>query len=156
MKRCLLITVMLLASAAAFAQDRNYPSPDGKYHISYNADRKAYYMHDNRMGYTYCVTCDVAADTFSNDIEPAWRSDSRYVYLSGIYDIWQIDITRAVAPVKISKRKKNAPVKYYLIMHDSIVTASPYIYMRTENTATGEIGNASFYQKGYRYQYKSW
>lgn len=156
MKRFLLITILLLAATAAFAQDKEYPSPDGKYYVAYNAAEKTYYIHDNRMNYSYCVTCDDVADKFSNDIEPAWRTDSRYVYLSGTYDIWQIDITRAIAPLKISKRKKDAPVKYYLVLQDGMVSASPYIYMRTENTATGDSGNASFYQKGYKYKYRTW
>lgn len=156
MKRLLLFAILVFTAAQAIAQTREYPSPDGLYCLLYNAQDQEYYMHDNRLDYTYCITCDDADDLFDDTVRPAWRLDSRYVYLSGRYDIWQIDITRAVAPLKISKRKKDAPVKYYLMLEDGLVHDGQYVFMETVNTVTGETGRASFYQKGYKYRYRTY
>jgi len=138
------------------AQNKEYPSPDGKYVLVFNEAEKEYYMHDNRMDFSYCITCDDAEDVFDNGILPVWREDSRYVYLSGRYDIWQIDITRAIAPLKISKRKHDAPVKYFLVKDSNTMPAGNTIYMKTVNTVTGESGRASFFQKGYKYRYRNY
>lgn len=156
MKRYFLIAVIILSAFPVLAQTRQYPSPDGKYCLFYDEELQEYYMHDNRLGYDYCVTCDDADDFFDDGIRPVWRVDSRYVYLSGLYDIWQIDITRALAPKKINKRKKDAPVKYFLILDGSTLPKSQTIYMKTLNTVTGEAGRASFFQKGYRYRYRNY
>lgn len=155
MKRCLLFLICLMAAVPLSAQKREYPSPDGKYFIYFNETDKQYYMHDNRMDYTYCVTCDDADDSFDDGIIPAWRADSRYVYLSGRYDIWQIDITRAIAPMKISKRRK-APVKYFLMLKGDTVPVDRTVYMKTLDTVTGESGRATFFQKGYKYRYRNY
>ncbi|MBR5431528.1 MAG: hypothetical protein IK119_04005 [Bacteroidales bacterium] len=156
MKRYLLTALFLLAAFQGLAQDRIYPSPDGKYYVRFNEADKEYYMHDNRMDYTYCITCEDADDSFDDGIRPVWRADSRYVYLSGRYDIWQIDITRAIAPLKIDRRKKDAPVKYFLIMKSDTLPRSQTIYMKSVNTVTGESGRASFFQKGYKYRYRNY
>ncbi|MBO7488386.1 MAG: hypothetical protein J6T58_07595 [Bacteroidales bacterium] len=156
MKRFLLILICLAASVPVFAQNKDYPSPDGKYCLTFNATDKQYYMHDNRMDYTYCITCDDVDDSFDNGIDPVWRVDSRYVYLSGKYDIWQIDITRAIAPLKIDKRKKDSPVKYFLVYDGGTLSRSATIYMTTVNTVTGESGYATFFQKGYAYRYRNY
>ena len=137
------------------AQKREYPSPDGKYFVYFNEADKQYYMHDNRMDYSYCITCDDADDSFDDGIIPAWRADSRYVYLSGRYDIWQIDITRAIAPMKINKRRHNAPVKYFLMLKGDTVPVDRTVYMKTLDTVTGESGRATFFQKGYKYRYRN-
>lgn len=137
------------------AQKREYPSPDGKYFIYFNEEDKQYYMHDNRMNYSYCVTCDDADDSFDDGIIPAWRADSRYVYLSGRYDIWQIDITRAIAPMKIDRRRHNAPVKYFLVLKGDTVPVDRTVYMKTLDSVTGESGRATFFQKGYKYRYRN-
>lgn len=155
MKRCLLFLICLMAAVPLNAQKREYPSPDGKYFIYFNETDKQYYMHDNRMDYTYCVTCDDADDSFDDGIIPAWRADSRYVYLSGRYDIWQIDITRAIAPMKISKRRK-APVKYFLMLKGDTVPVDNTVYMKTLDTVTGESGRATFFQKGYKYRFRTY
>lgn len=145
-----------MAALPLSAQTREYPSPDGKYYLCYNEEDKEYYMHDNRMDYTYCVTCDDADDSFDDGIVPVWRVDSRYVYISGKYDIWQIDITRAIAPMKISKRRHNAPVKYFLITSGDTLPADRTVYMKTVDTATGESGRATFFQRGYKYRYRNY
>ncbi|MBR3030681.1 MAG: hypothetical protein IKH93_05995 [Bacteroidales bacterium] len=156
MKRYLLTVLCLMAAVPVFAQNRDYPSPDGKYCITYNVTDKQYYMHDNRMDYSYCVTCDNVKDAFDDSILPVWRVDSRYVYLSGHYDIWQIDITRAIAPQKISKLRRNAPVKYFLVKDGNTLPKAETVYMKTVNTETGENGRATFKQKGYRYRYRTY
>lgn len=156
MKRCLLFLICLAAALPLPAQNKEYPSPDGKYCLIFNGADKEYYMHDNRMDYTYPVTGDDADDTFDNGIEPVWRVDSRYVYLSGRYDIWQIDITRAIAPMKINKRKAGAPVKYFLVLRNNTLPVSSTIDMKTIDTSTGEAGRASFFQKGYKYRYRNY
>ena len=156
MKRILLMAIITLAALEAAAQTRQYPSPDGKYCIFYNEEDQEYYMHDNRLDYDYCVTCDDADDFFDDGIRPVWRADSRYVYLSGNYDIWQIDITRALAPMKIDRRKKDDPVKYFLVYDGSTLSKSQTIYMKTVNTLTGESGRASFFQRGYKYRYRNY
>lgn len=156
MKRCLLFLICLATAMPLLAQNREYPSPDGKYYIYYSENAREYYMHDNRMDYTYCVTCDDVDDSFDDGIRPVWRADSRYVYLSGVYDIWQIDITRAIAPMKISKRKKDAPVKYFLILSSNTLPVSKTVYMKTIDTSTGESGRASFFQRGYHYRFRNY
>ena len=148
--------VLLLTTLAAMASERRYTSPDGKYCLIYNEEQKQYYMHDNRMNYDYCITCEIPKDNFDDGILPVWRDDSRYVYISGIYDIWQIDITRAIAPLKISRRKNDAPVKYFMIYDGNTLHAGNYIYMITVNTVTGEGGRASFHQSGYAYRYRNY
>ena len=156
MKRYLLTIVCLLAAVPAFAQNRDYPSPDGKYCVTFNVTDRQYYMHDNRMDYTYCITCDDADDVFDDGILPVWRNDSRYVYLSGRYDIWQIDITRAIAPLKISKLRRKAPVKYFLVYDGNSLPRAETVYMKTVNVETGEQGRATFFQKGYRYRFRTY
>ena len=156
MKRCLLFLICLAAALPLMAQNKEYPSPDGKYCLIYNAADKEYYMHDNRMNYTYPVTSTDADDFFDNGIEPVWRVDSRYVYLSGRYDIWQIDITRAIAPMKIDKRRKDAPIKYFLVLQGDTLPVSSTIYMKSIDTVTGKAGRASFFQKGYRYRFRNY
>ena len=156
MKRFILIAILLMTALPVLAQNRDYPSPDGKYCLTYNVTDKQYYMHDNRMDYTYCITCDDVDDSFEDVIEPVWRVDSRYVYLSGMYDIWQIDITRAIAPLKIDRRKKDSPVKYFLVYDGGTLSRSATIYMTTVNTLTGESGYATFFQKGYAYRYRNY
>ena len=156
MKRYLLIAIFLTAVLPMTAQTREYPSPDGKYCLIYNENEHEYYMHDNRMDYDYCVTCDDADDFFEDIIEPVWRVDSRYVYLSGMYDIWQIDITRAIAPLKIDRRKKDSPVKYFLVYDGGTLPRASTIYMKAVNTVTGESGWATFFQKGYKYRFRNY
>ena len=156
MKRCILIIISLMAVLPLSAQTKDYPSPDGKYRLFFNEQDKQYYMHDNRMNYNYCITCDDVKDTFDDGIIPVWRVDSRYVYLSGQYDIWQIDITRAIAPMKIDKRRKDAPVKYFLVYNGDLLPVSRTIYMKSVNTVTGESGRATFFQKGYKYRFRNY
>ena len=156
MKRYLLAALFVLAALPAVSRTRDYPSPDGKYCISFNVEDRQYYMHDNSMDYTYCITCDDADDSFDDGIIPVWREDSRYVYISGVYDIWQIDITRAIAPLKISRRKGDAPVKYFLVKDGDTLPRWETIYMKTVNTVTGESGRATFFQRGYRYRYRTY
>lgn len=156
MKRFLLSLMSLMAVLPLSAQKREYPSPDGKYYIYFNEEDKEYYMHDNRMDYTYCVTCDDADDFFDDGIVPVWRVDSRYVYISGKYDIWQVDITRALAPMKISKRRHNAPVKFFLVTDGDTLPTDRTVYMKTVDTVTGESGRATFFQRGYKYRFRTY
>lgn len=156
MKRCLLLLTCLMTVLPLAAQKGEYLSPDGKYLLTFNEEDKQYYMHDNRMDYTYCVTCDDVDDNFDDGIIPVWREDSRYVYLSGRYDIWQIDITRAMAPLKISMKRRKAPVKYFLILNGNTLPVDRTVYMKTLDTVTGESGRATFFQRGYKYRFRTY
>lgn len=140
------LAFLLLPSGRLVADEATcYMSPDGLYCVYFDNASGEYMMHDMRLDFTYSLTENVE-DGFIAFRKPLWRADSRYVYISGAYDIWQFDITRGYSPKKITKRH-GKPLKYEIVTVDGLVPAIFPIQLTYYNTFTGEKGQAEFHMR---------
>jgi dipeptidyl aminopeptidase/acylaminoacyl peptidase len=127
-------------------------SPDGKYILWYDVQKKHWFTYENATGITRNISALIPTAMYEEDDDhpdapgpygvAVWEAKDQFVYIYDRYDIWKIDPTSKQPPVAITEGRKDRLRFRYISLdkEERYIVPGQQLLLETFNDVTKENG----------------